>query len=68
MTEGVILDLINAGGSLTLSPTLRIGEIRVGVLLDGKGAIGDIELARRKDEDDDMRLAEKIAELVSRVR
>lgn len=68
MTEGVILDLINAGGSLTLSPTSRIGEIRVGVLLDGKGAIGDIELARKKDEDDDMRLAEKIAELVSRVR
>ena len=68
MTEGVILDLINAGGSLTLSPTSRIGEIRVGVLLDAKGAIGDIELARRKDEDDDMRLAEKIAELVNRVR
>ena len=68
MTEGVILDLINAGGSLTLSPTSRIGEVRVGVLLDGKGAIGDIELAQKKDEDDDMRLAEKIAELVSRVR
>lgn len=68
MTEGIILDLINAGGSLTLSPTSRIGEIRVGVLLGGKGAIGDIELARKKDEDDDMRLAEKIAELVSRVR
>ena len=62
------MDLINAGGSLTLSPTSRIGEIRVGVLLDGKGAIGEIELARKKDEDDDMRLAEKIAELVSRVR
>lgn len=68
MTEGIILDLINAGGSLTLSPTSRIGEIRVGVLLDGKSAIGDIELARNKDEDDDMRLAEKIAELVNRVR
>ena len=68
MTEGVILDLINAGGSLTLSPTSRIGEIRVGVLLDGKGAIGDIELARKKDEDDDMRLAEKITELVNAVR
>ena len=68
MTEGVILDLINAGGSLTLSPTSRIGAIRVGVLLDGKGAIGDIELARKKDEDDDMRLAEKIAELVNAVR
>lgn len=68
MTEGVILDLINAGGSLTLSPTSRIGEIRVGVLLDGNSAIGDIELARKKDEDDDMRLAEKIAELVNRVR
>lgn len=68
MTEGIILDLINAGGSLTLSPTSRIGEIRVGVLLDGKSAIGDIELARNKDEDDDMRLAEKITELVNRVR
>ena len=68
MTEGVILDLINAGGSLTLSPTSRIGEIRVGVLLDGKGAIGDIELARKKDEDDDMRLAELIAALIRIVR
>lgn len=68
MTEGVILDLINAGGFITFGPTSRIGEVRVGVLLDGKGAIGDIELARHKDEDDDMRLAEKIAELVSRVR
>lgn len=68
MTEGVILDLINAGGFITFGPTPRIGEVRVCVLLDGKSAIGDIELARRKDEDDDMRLAEKIAELVNRVR
>lgn len=68
MTEGVILDLINAGGFITFGPTTRIGEVRVCVLLDGKSAIGDIELARRKDEDDDMRLAEKIAELVNRVR
>ena len=68
MTEGVILDVINAGGSLTFGATSRLGEVRIGVLLDGKSAIGDIELARKKDEDDDMRLAEKIAELVNRVR
>lgn len=68
MTEGVILDVINAGGSLTFGSTSRLGEVRIGVILDGKSAIGDIELARKKDEDDDMRLAEKIAELVNRVR
>lgn len=68
MTEGVILDLINAGGFITFGPTSRIGEVRVCVLLDGKSAVKDIELARKKDEDDDMRLAEKIAELVNRVR
>lgn len=68
MTEGVILDLINAGGSLTFGGTSRIGEVRVGVLLDGKSAVADIELARNKDEDDDMRLAEHIANLIRIVR
>lgn len=68
MTEGVILDLINAGGFITFGPASRIGEVRVCVLLDGKSAVKDIELARNRDEDDDMRLAEKIAELVNRVR
>ena len=68
MTEGVILDLINAGGLITFCSTPRIGEVRVCVWLDGKSAVKDIELARKKDEDDDMRLAEKIAELVNRVR
>lgn len=68
MTEGVILDLINAGGFITFGPTSRIGEVRVCVLLDGKSAVKDIELARNRDEDDDMRLAEHIVELLRIVR
>ena len=68
MPEGVILDLINAGGFITFGPTPRIGEVRVCVLLDGKSAVKDIELARNRDEDDDTRLAELIAALIRIVR